>query len=528
MQSINKQNIIVLDGQNLKIEDINSLVANSKIKVSISASALNSINKSRDFLEKEASNRIVYGVNTGFGPMASYIINNKETINLQENLIRSHAVGMGQRILPEYSLATMVVRLNTLIRGYSGVSEKLINQLETFINYRILPVIPEHGAVGTSGDLVQLAHIALSLIGEGKVFYKGKITTTQNVLKKLKIKPYRLKSKEGLALINGTSAMSAIAALVYVDAQKVLNKAMQNGAFSIELVNGFNDSTSEKLHSLRPHKGQIAVAKILRQILSSSHLRRNRYYFSRHNGGQEEIPSQDVHQIPDSVQEIYSFRCIPQILGPVFDACENARKIIEVEINSVTDNPIVDWENNTFIHGGNFHGDYIASTVDQLKSACIKLTMLSERRINFFLNNNINKHFPPFLNLRKPGLNLALQGLQFVATSTTALSQSLAYPHHLHSISTNADNQDVVSMGTDAALLAAKVIENAYIVEAIELITLTQAAEFLGAPNKLSNSSKGLFKEVRKVFPKIDNDRVIIDELDKVVQFLKKDENFAL
>jgi len=518
---MNKQNTIVLNGENLKIEDISALVSNPEIRVSVSASALNSINKSRDFLEKEASKRIVYGVNTGFGPMASYIINNREVVNLQENLIRSHAVGMGSPIKWEYSLAAMVVRLNTLIRGYSGVSETLIHQLETFINFRIVPLIPEHGAVGTSGDLVQLAHIALSLIGEGDVFYKGKTIKTKKVLKKLKIKPYKLKSKEGLALINGTSTMSAIAALVYSDAEKILNKAIQNGAFSIELIRGFNDSTSEKLHSLRPHRGQVAVAKILRQILSSSHLRRNRFHFSRQNGVEEEILNQDVHQISESVQEIYSFRCIPQILGPVFEACENMKRIVEIEINSVTDNPIVDWENNTFIHGGNFHGDYIASTIDQLKAALIKLTMLSERRINFFLNRNLNKYFPPFLNLRKPGLDLGLQGLQFVATSTTAVSQSLAYPHHIHSIPTNGDNQDVVSMGTDAALLAAKVIDNAYIVIAIELIVLAQATEFLDIKNKLSNSSEGLLREIRKIFPKIDRDRVIIYELEKVIQFLK-------
>ncbi len=518
---MNKQNTIVLNGENLKIEDISALVSNPEIRVSVSASALNSINKSRDFLEKEASKGIVYGVNTGFGPMASYIINNREVVNLQENLIRSHAVGMGSPIKWEYSLAAMVVRLNTLIRGYSGVSETLIHQLETFINFRIVPLIPEHGAVGTSGDLVQLAHIALSLIGEGDVFYKGKTIKTKKVLKKLKIKPYKLKSKEGLALINGTSTMSAIAALVYSDAEKILNKAIQNGAFSIELIRGFNDSTSEKLHSLRPHRGQVAVAKILRQILSSSHLRRNRFHFSRQNGVEEEILNQDVHQISESVQEIYSFRCIPQILGPVFEACENMKRIVEIEINSVTDNPIVDWENNTFIHGGNFHGDYIASTIDQLKAALIKLTMLSERRINFFLNRNLNKYFPPFLNLRKPGLDLGLQGLQFVATSTTAVSQSLAYPHHIHSIPTNGDNQDVVSMGTDAALLAAKVIDNAYIVIAIELIVLAQATEFLDIKNKLSNSSEGLLREIRKIFPKIDRDRVIIYELEKVIQFLK-------
>lgn len=512
----NEDKVVVLNGSALTREDISKIVSDKNIQVAIHEKAIRSINESRSFLEKHADEQIIYGVNTGFGPMASHIIGRTQLVELQRNLVRSHAVGMGEPIKTEYVLASMVVRLNTLIKGHSGISLELAKRLETFINRRIIPVVPDHGAVGTSGDLVQLAHIALALIGEGEVFVSGKRQQTQKVLKALHIPPYTLKPKEGLSLINGTAVMTGISALLSAEADDLLRLATLTGALSLECINGFDDSISAKISSLRPHEGQKTVAEELRHILSSSKLLQSRPAFNKNH-----TVTNEMREIPEDVQDVYSIRCIPQILGPIRETLERAKKVIEIELNSVTDNPIVDYEGKRFLHGGNFHGEAIATVIDQMKIVLVKLTMLSERRIAFFLNHRTNRRFPPFLNLDAPGLTLALQGLQFVATSTTARSQTLAFPQSIHSISTNADNQDVVSMGTDAALLTATVIEQAYIVLAIEMVTLSQAVDCVKIENKLSEETGELYRKTRSYIPTIVADVVIASNLERLLQSIK-------
>jgi histidine ammonia-lyase len=509
---------IFLNGTNLTITDLNNFLNNPDYVIEIDPKAKQEVSLTKQFIDQQAGGKIIYGINTGFGPMASHVISDHQQLDLQRNLIRSHAVGAGDPIKSSYVLAAMIVRLNTLLQGHSGVSVELIERLQTFINHRITPIIPEHGAVGTSGDLVQLAHIALAIIGEGEVIFDNKRQPTQEVLAALAIPPtYELQPKEGLALINGTSVMTGIAATLCIDAKRLLDAAVGNGAFSLELVHAYDDGISEQLHNLRPHAGQKEVARSLRDLLKDSKLLRSRS--SLH----ETVKAQDdVLELPQAIQEVYSLRCIPQILGPIQETITKTINTVEIELNAVTDNPIIDRELGEFLHGGNFHGDYIASAVDQLKAALVKLTMLSERRVNFFLNKNVNKFFPPFLNLKKPGLTLGLQGMQFVATSTTAQSQSLAYPHHLQSIPTNGDNQDVVSMGTDAALLAAKVIENAFIVVAIERISLAQAADFTKENDLLSQASLNAYRQLRTVFPAVIEDRAFSPEIGAVVGLLKQ------
>ena len=507
---------IILDGGSLTLEHIERVISEPSLQITISQKQFPRIKASFDLVNKEQKERITYGVNTGFGPMASYLLGRDQLVELQYNLLRSHAVGMGDPIPEKFVLAAMVVRLNTLLKGYSGVSIELIETLQKLINHRLIPIIPEHGAVGTSGDLVQLAHIGLAVIGEGEVTYKGKRMDTYKALTLAKLKPHKLHPKEGLSLINGTSAMTGIAACVLADAGRLLQTAIQTGSISLELVNGFQDSFSKELHAVRPHPGQVGVAESIRNTLVSSKRLRNRDEFSKSS-----VINHDVYQIPESVQEVYSLRCIAQILGPVAETLNEAGKVVEIEMNSVTDNPIVDTQKNTFLHGGNFHGDYVANAMDKVKAVIVKLSMLSERRINFFLNKNVNKTFPPFLNLKKPGLTLALQGLQFVATSTTADNQSLAYPHYVHSIPTNGDNQDVVSMGTDAALFANKVIENTYIVQAIEAVTIAQAMDVVQNFQDFATPTQKFYTAVRKVLPKIVEDRLLYKQLPKVVELLK-------
>lgn len=505
-----KSKNLVIDGKSLKIGAITEFISEKKQHIVLEAGALKTAFLAYDFLNKtlEKNNRIIYGINTGFGPMASYILAHDQILDLQKNLILSHAVGIGEKIKDDFVLAAMLVRLNTLVKGYSGVSPDLLERLEKFINLRVIPVVPEHGAVGTSGDLVQLAHIALAILGKGEVSFKNEIFKASAVLKELGLKPYTLKHKEGLSLINGTSMMTGIAALLCQESQNLLSLSLRNGCLALELVKAYDDSFGEKLHQLRNHPGQSAIAAGIRKIVKGSKLIRNREVLHKNaNHGST------VHHISESVQEIYSMRCLAQILGPAYETLAKVWQTTEIEMNSVTDNPIIDVQNQKFLHGGNFHGDYIAVSMDQLKMSLVKLTMLSERRLNFFLHDKINGLFPPFLNLATPGLTLGLQGLQFVATSTTAHSQTLAYPMNLHSIPTNGDNQDVVSMGADAALMAGKVLDNAFIVLAIESLALCQAVDFLKVKNQLSKNSKQLYEFVRGIVPQILEDRHLQPEL---------------
>ncbi len=514
---------IMLTGDNLTIAQVSALIHNQEVKVVFDERVKSTVTQSRTFLDKHLESKVIYGVNTGFGPMASHLIGKGNLVELQYNLINSHAVGMGQPVPHSFVLAAMLVRLNTLAKGGSGVSFALLEQLRSAINHRIIPVVPEHGAVGTSGDLVQLAHIALGLIGKGRVWFQHKHMAAQQALSLAHMTPYSLKPKEGLSLINGTSFMSGIAALMCSDVDRLLSLATRTGAWALELIGGFEDGIAQRFHEFRPHAGQIAVARSLRGLIASSRMTKQRQEFQAKHSITEE-----TYLIDEEIQEIYSFRCIPQILGPMLESLVQARSIVETEINSVTDNPIVDVEHEQFWHGGHFHGEYIAMISDQLRANLAKLMMLTERRINFFLNNKINKRFAPFLNRNKPGLTLALQGLQFVATSTTAQGQTLAFPHRVHSIPTNADNQDVVSMGTDFVLMTMKVIENAYILQAIEMITLAQATDLLHVEEWLSTESQQLYTAIRQKMASIIEDRVLVDELPRIVELARTRDTIAV
>ncbi len=520
---VSHNSLLELDGTMLTPEEVHAFVSSDFKKVSISEEAFIQIKKAHSYLLSSAENKIIYGVNTGFGPMASHIIGRGQLKDLQYNLIRSHATGVGPALPERFVLAAMLDRLNTLANGRSGVSEELIEQLIFFINNRIIPVVPEHGAVGTSGDLVQLAHIALSLIGEGDSYYEGKRQSTASILTKLQRPSHVLGPKEGLALINGTSVMTGIASLLVVDAKRVVDIAVRSGALALELVHAFPDAFDEVLQKVRPHKGQGDIAATLRHLFSGSELIRDRKEFQARVHVEEELRT-----IPEDVQEVYSFRCLPQILGPILDTVRTAREVVKVELNSVTDNPIIDIESDRFLHGGNFHGDYIATAMDQIKIGMVKTSLLSERRINFFLNRAVNRTYPAFLNLQNPGLTLALQGMQFVATSTAAHNQSLAYPHSLHTISTNADNQDVVSMGTDASLLASRVIENTFYLLTLELVTLAQAVDVSHAQELLSPESKRLFNLVRTLVASLQEDRSLTNELETLNAALHQNADFTL
>jgi len=382
--------------------------------------------------------------------------------------------------------------------------------LKELINRDIYPQIFEHGGVGASGDLVQLAHLALNLIGEGEVTYKGKLRPTADVYKEVKIKPITVHLREGLALINGTSVMTGIGMVNLIHSKQILNWSISSSMLIIEMVESFSDHFSKELHRVKPHIGQRVISFALNKSMSNSKIIRKR----------EEHLFNDSHKkvdvFKDKVQEYYSIRCVPQILGPVLDTITYTQTVLENEVNSVNDNPIIDKANNNIFHGGNFHGDYVALEMDKLKIAITKLTMLAERQLNFLYNNKLNGKIPPFVNLGTLGLNLGMQAAQFTATSTTAENQMLSNPMYIHSISCNGDNQDIVSMGTNAALITGKVVENAYQVLTIELLSAVQAIDALKFDKKLSSGSQDIYKQIRKIVPGFKDDTILYKKLEKI------------
>ncbi|OED41651.1 histidine ammonia-lyase [Flavobacteriaceae bacterium (ex Bugula neritina AB1)] len=502
----------------LEINDFVKVIFNNE-ELAIDRSILDRVIKIHKFLEEFSENKVIYGVNTGFGPMAQYKIDDKDRIELQFNLIRSHASGVGKPIEPDYVKALMLARLNTLSLGKSGVNISVINGLRDLINNNITPLIFEHGGVGASGDLVQLAHLALVLIGEGEVFYKGERRNTADVYDELGLKPIEIKIREGLALMNGTSAMTGIGIVNVINAQKLLDWSICCSAAINEIVEAYDDHLSEELNNSKLHLGQQEVAKKMRDHLSDSKLTRDR---TQHlYSGQTE----DTY-FKEKVQEYYSLRCVPQILGPVCDTIKHVGRILIEELNSANDNPIIDVETEQVYHGGNFHGDYVSLEMDKLKLVITKLSMLAERQLNYLLNSKLNDILPPFANLGKLGFNFGMQGIQFTAVSTTAENQTLSNPMYVHSIPNNNDNQDIVSMGTNAANMTKTVIENTFEVLAIELMTIVQGLEYLNFEERLSTRTQNLVRDIKKIVPPFTKDYIAYPYVQEVKDFLKNNDAY--
>ena len=466
----------------------------SNLELKLDEEALRKVYRSHYFLKEFTREKLIYGINTGFGPMAQYRINHDDQMKLQYNLIRSHCSGSGNPIPEIDCKAVMLARLNTLMQGFAGIHPDALILIKDLINKNISPVIYEHGGLGASGDLVQLAHLALTLIGEGEVYYNGIITSTAEVFKKENITPMEIHIREGLALMNGTSAMSGIGMLNVIYAENLMNWSLLASATIMELVQSFDDHYSTPLNEVKHHYGQNRVANALQDTLKDSKLVKSR---EEHHYNQKV----EVDVLVEKMQEYYSIRCVPQIVGPIVDTVNYAKEVLINEINSANDNPIVDWERKNVYHGGNFHGDYVALEMDKLKISITKLSMLAERQLNFLLNNKLNNILPPFVNHGTLGLNLGMQGVQFTATSTTAENQMLSNPMYVHSIPSNNDNQDIVSMGANASLICKKVIMNSYEVLAIEWMTILQAIDYLKMQDKLSSKSKDAYEKLRKIFP---------------------------
>lgn len=496
----------------LEISDFYQVVFN-KEQITIDKSVTELVEESFNFLNSFSENKVIYGVNTGFGPMAQYKIEDSQRIQLQYNLIRSHASGTGNPLTERYVKAAMLARLNTLCLGNSGVHKSVVTLMAKLINKDITPLIYEHGGVGASGDLVQLAHMALVLIGEGEVFVKGQRLLTKDVFTKENLNPIKVELREGLAIMNGTSVMTGIGIVNTLYTRRLLHWMVACSSAINEIVQAYDDHLSFELNNTKKHIGQRDIAEMMRNHLSNSKLTRKReHHLYKDN--------KNVTVFEEKVQEYYSLRCVPQILGPVLDTLNMVEKILIEEVNSANDNPIVNVKDKQVYHGGNFHGDYVSLEMDKLKIVVAKLSMLAERQLNYLLNSKLNNILTPFVNLGQLGLNFGMQGVQFTATSTTAENQMLSNPMYVHSIPNNNDNQDVVSMGTNAALITKKVIENAFEVVAIELITIVQAIEFLDVKDKVSSKTKVFFDQIGEIVPAFKEDVVMYPYVNKVKSFI--------
>ncbi len=509
---------VVLDGNHLSVEDIVAIGGGQK-QVALDPGSLAKCVASREFLLRQINDgKIIYGVNSSFGSMCNKIIRDDNVGLLQENLIRSHAAGLGEPLPPDIALAAVAVRLNSLIKGYSGVSAALLEFMRDVINLRIAPYIPTRGSVGASGDLIHLAHLALMLIGEGRVFYQGQLLKAEEAFRLTGLTPFKLGAKEGISLINGTSVMTAIAAFAVHQAKQALAVECVAAAFSIEIFNSITDFLDEKLHQVKPHLGQIKIARVLRNLIGGSRNVVNRS--GLHQAIRNELDeAAAVSETSIFIQNVYSIRCTPQVLAPVWEAIETAERIVGLEANSTNDNPVIIPEENKILHGGNFHGQSIGFYMDSLAIALATLSNISERRLNALLDNHLNGDLPEYLISGMKGLDMGFMGAQYLATSTTAENRQLSNPVSTNSISSNASNQDVVSMGTVAARKVYTQVNNLKYVLTMEILADLQAMSFTD-PSRLGTEIGKYYQRLAPYFTVYDSSTVFHEMLVEFMELL--------
>lgn len=478
-------NAVTLDGNNLTIEELVDVCRRGR-PVSITREARNRISATRKTLDKLLEKGgVFYGINTGFGALGNKRIDSADLTQLQVNLIRSHAAGVQENLPTEVVRGMMLLRVNTFAKGYSGVSMPVVDLLISMLNHRIHPVVPSKGSVGASGDLAPLAHLALPLIGEGSVEYRGKVKTAEAALREIGLTPVTLRPKDGLALINGTQLMTAIGALAVHDLRKLIHIAETVSAFVVQVLRGSADAFEAELHEVRPQVGQVKSARRLRGLLTGSKL------LSR--------PA-DRAEAGRYPQDPYSLRCVPQILGPIREAVTYASGVIELEMNSANDNPLVFAKDMRVISGGNFHGQPIAMVLDFLGIAVCSLTNLAERQVYRLLDARLSNGLPPFLASPsdKPGLFSGLMAAQYTMAALASENKVLAHPASVDTIPTSADFEDFVSMGPIAGLKLRSIAENCRSALAIALICVCRAADFRGFEN-LSKPCQKVYKKVRNI-----------------------------
>ncbi|RDY23388.1 histidine ammonia-lyase [Romboutsia maritimum] len=492
---------ILIDGDSLTIEDVVK-VARNNYSVELTKEAIDNVNKARNLVDKLVDEgKTSYGITTGFGKFSDVVISKEDSQQLQKNLIISHSCGVGNPLSEDIVRAIMLLRVNALSKGYSGIRIGTLQTLIEMINKGVHPIIPEKGSLGASGDLAPLSHMVLTMIGEGEAIYKGQRLSSKEAMDKagIKILDY-LSSKEGLALINGTQVMTAIGTLTVYDSINLLKTADIAFGLTMEALNGITCAMDEKVHAVRPHKGQMNTAKNALKILSGSEM----------TSKQGEI----------RVQDAYSLRCTPQIHGASKDAIEYVKNKINIEINSVTDNPIIFPEEEEVISGGNFHGQPMALSFDFLGIALSEIANISERRLEKLVNPALNHGLPAFL-ANKGGLNSGFMIVQYSAASLVSENKVLAHPASVDSIPSSANQEDHVSMGTIAARKARDIMENARKVLSMEILASAQAIDLRGI-KKLGVGTNAAYKVVREHTSFVDKDRVMYKEINISEDIIKK------
>ena len=491
--------ILKLTGNDLTITQMREFFTSPNAQIEITDDAYTRVKAAKRIVQSIISEeRVIYGITTGFGLFSDVFISKDKTSELQVNLIRSHAVGVGKPFAQNTVLGMMIMRLNTMLKGHSGVSVELADQLKTFINKRIIPFVPEQGSLGASGDLAPLSHIAITLIGEGKVYYKNELRPTAEVLTELGIKPHVLEAKEGLALINGTQPMTAQGVINYIEAEQLMHDSLWIASLTHQALNGITDAYNPKIHESRGYKESIDAAAAMLDWLEGSQL--------------------TTRQGEVRVQDAYSLRCIPQVHGASMQTLVYVKDKLETEMNAANDNPLIFGENEVF-SGGNFHGQPIAIAMDLLKIGIAEISNISERRIERLVNPQLNGDLPAFLSPEE-GFQSGAMILQYMAASLVSENKTLAHPASVDSIPSSANQEDHVSMGTIGARHCRDIINNVRNVLATELFIALTAVEIKGI-EKLSPKTKEKFDTYRKIVDFMHKDRAFSEDINALASQLR-------
>jgi histidine ammonia-lyase len=494
--------MIEINGASLTLADTVAVAAGEAVAVAAEARA--QVERSREFVAALlARNEVVYGINTGFGALSEVAVPPAELLELQLNLVRSHACGVGDPLPENVTRAMLLHRANVLAKGFSGCRPVVIETLVTMLNRGVHPVIPSRGSVGASGDLAPLSHQALVVIGEGEAIYQGERMPGGEAMRRADIAPLTLEPKEGLALLNGTQAMTATGGLALATSQRLAEAADVIGAMSLEALKGTPTAFDEKIHAVRPHAGQSASAARLRALMEDSEIRE----------------SHRDKAIDPRVQDAYALRCMPQVHGAVRDALTHACGIIEIEINSATDNPLIFAESGEVLSGGNFHGEPLALAFDYAAIAVANLGTISERRTERLVNPALSG-LPAFLS-PQPGTNSGLMIAQVTAASLIAENNVLAHPASVATLPTSANKEDHVSMGMTSALKLAQIVKNIEYILAIELLSAAQGLEFL-KPLKPAKRLQVAYERVREIVPPLGRDMQLSGCIEALVPLVRE------
>lgn len=497
---------LILDGKSLRLEDVIA-VARHHQSCRIAEESKEDVIASRKIVDDIVrEKRVVYGVTTGFGSLCNVSIPTEETIQLQENLIRTHSSGFGAPLAEDAVRAIMLIRINSLVKGYSGIRLSTIETLLDMLNKGVHPYIPEKGSLGASGDLAPLSHMVLPMLGLGKAYYKGELLSGKEAMEKAGIEIIALAAKEGLALINGTTVLTGIGALATYDAIQLLKLSDIAGALSLEVHNALTSPFEERLHTIRPQSGQLATARNIRNLVEGS--------------------AHTSEPTPDHVQDPYTLRCIPQIHGASKDSIAYVKEKVEIEINSVTDNPII-CKDGHVISGGNFHGEPMAQPFDLLGIALAEIGNVSERRVERLVNSQLSK-LPSFL-VKHPGINSGFMITQYACAALASENKILAHPASVDSIPSCENQEDFVSMGTTAARKAGEIFKNSHRIVATEIMAACQALDLKEQTTGLGQGTQPAYDVFRKqvAFLADDKDIEIYDELNKASEVIASNEFLA-